>query len=394
MTPFTKQDVAILKAEIEFSIGRRILTTKDCSDLSEAIFKKTECRISTSTLKRVFGLVKSQYEPSITTLDMLAAYCGAQCFDALVAYKRRTQELPANDMLMLLKYLTAIYQQVHIPHVNDGTFINLTRKTIEFLNNHTSLALLFQKAVANTVNGKRFYFEFFVNVDKLNLFYGQGLLHYLEENKMKDAQIFGHALLCFKHWLMMEPEKLASHHKKLVEYTTLANIPVATCAHYFAGRLFYAADYGLGASVILMEANDYYKSIKNTTEPVAALHYFEFVFAQALMLTGNYYEAQIYITAGLQRGAGHHQPDAHNNLFKALTLYHAIVALNTGDSKKAAEVFDRVNPAEFYFIYKQFHTILYLQTGIKLGRLRANNQQLDFLAGTTGFKKMLRMPCT
>lgn len=65
-----------LKKTIKRRVGKRNIYTKDCEVLSNLIFNETKRQISPSTLKRFFGLINYNYNPSRFTLDTLAIFCG------------------------------------------------------------------------------------------------------------------------------------------------------------------------------------------------------------------------------------------------------------------------------------------------------------------------------
>ncbi len=50
--------------------------SKDCETLSHAIFNRTNCSISPTTLKRLYGFAKVKDKPSKFTLNTLSTYCG------------------------------------------------------------------------------------------------------------------------------------------------------------------------------------------------------------------------------------------------------------------------------------------------------------------------------
>jgi N-acetylneuraminic acid mutarotase len=66
----------VFRNQIEQVYGQKIRYPKDCEGLAEAIASKTNQRISPSTLKRLFGFVKTSSRPSPFTLDTLAGYLG------------------------------------------------------------------------------------------------------------------------------------------------------------------------------------------------------------------------------------------------------------------------------------------------------------------------------
>jgi hypothetical protein len=67
-----------IKEEIVNIFGRRIVSSRDCIQLSDEIFQKTRLQLNPNTLRRFFGLVKAAYPPSHSTLTILSKYCGFQ----------------------------------------------------------------------------------------------------------------------------------------------------------------------------------------------------------------------------------------------------------------------------------------------------------------------------
>src|ERR1700733_13556079 len=74
----------IIKHKIEQKAGQRIRYSRDCDSLAEKILSECKCSISRSTLRRLFGFVKSTKEPRIYTLDILASYIGYGTWDELL----------------------------------------------------------------------------------------------------------------------------------------------------------------------------------------------------------------------------------------------------------------------------------------------------------------------
>ena len=71
-----KRHIENLKREIGLKFGRTIESAADFDMLSIAIQQTTSETISPSTLKRIFGYVKSDAAPSATTLSILSRYAG------------------------------------------------------------------------------------------------------------------------------------------------------------------------------------------------------------------------------------------------------------------------------------------------------------------------------
>ncbi len=65
-----------LKDSVEVKFGRRIAYQKDCKILSDKLYEHTSQVVSPSTLRRFFGFLTTNSNPSRATLDILSTYCG------------------------------------------------------------------------------------------------------------------------------------------------------------------------------------------------------------------------------------------------------------------------------------------------------------------------------
>jgi hypothetical protein len=141
--------------------------------------------------------------------------------------------------------------------------------------------------VAKTKNGQVFYFEQFVNIDKLASYYGDGLRYYIAEKKEPEANIFAHSLLVFKYWLTGEDEKLEEEYRLVCKNKFSKSFHPFVCGRYFATRLYYAQVRGLQTERILGEAYKVWASLTPGNENYKSFPCFEFVFSEALILTGH-----------------------------------------------------------------------------------------------------------
>ena len=68
----------ILKKDVELKFGGEIIRSNDGSRLEREIVNNTHRHISASTIKRFFGIIKSDYNPSKYTLETFVKYIGFQ----------------------------------------------------------------------------------------------------------------------------------------------------------------------------------------------------------------------------------------------------------------------------------------------------------------------------
>ena len=74
----------LIQEKVEERFGKPIRYAKDCEILSVSIHAFTGEKISCSTVKRLFGLIESDNEPRLYTLDILAQYLGYINYDNLL----------------------------------------------------------------------------------------------------------------------------------------------------------------------------------------------------------------------------------------------------------------------------------------------------------------------
>lgn len=70
-----------LKAEVIEKYGSQLLYTKDCKVLADKITVAAGSRISTTTIRRLFGFLKSTSSPAKFTLNILSVYVGCSSWD-------------------------------------------------------------------------------------------------------------------------------------------------------------------------------------------------------------------------------------------------------------------------------------------------------------------------
>ncbi len=66
---------------IEKSFGRRVLTSRDFTQLCTDIKYRTKETIGVTTMKRIYGYINDPAETRLRTLDILASYIGYQNWD-------------------------------------------------------------------------------------------------------------------------------------------------------------------------------------------------------------------------------------------------------------------------------------------------------------------------
>ncbi|MBQ3617182.1 MAG: hypothetical protein II939_03340 [Bacteroidales bacterium] len=77
-------DINLLKEAVEQKFGAKILYAKDCAVLSDTVFEATGNKISETTIKRLWNLVASVFNPSKYTLNSFSKYIGYEDWEDFV----------------------------------------------------------------------------------------------------------------------------------------------------------------------------------------------------------------------------------------------------------------------------------------------------------------------
>lgn len=366
--------------------GRRIVSSRDCIQLSEEIFRITKARLNPNTLRRFFGLVKTIYSPSASTMQILCNYCGFLSVEDVQSYKGTIKsEADSPEQKNLLNYLVNLFRETPVENERNETFKSLVKQTILFIHQCPGLVDKFQSMIAKTKNGQDYYFEGFAQIDKLNSYYGDGLRYYLNERPDPEAQIFGHSLLVFRYWLNEDELNLERHFLELKNIGHHPSLSYNASGRYFAALLYYSNTKGETSSETLLSIYNYNTTLEGID--VTTQIDFEIVIAEALILTGNFGEGLYYADMALKKLQT--IPGSDDSILQNLHLLQAWAMYITGDYKNADLIHKSIRPTSFNFLKKQMQTILY---GFLTEKLKKDVEELDnqtrLLIKETGFSKL------
>ena len=86
----------LLCKTIEQALHQEIRTPKDFDQLRERIFLRLHQMLSATTLKRVWGYLDNEGEPSVRTLDTLAQFIGYKNYQAFCMHSPADGMEPSN----------------------------------------------------------------------------------------------------------------------------------------------------------------------------------------------------------------------------------------------------------------------------------------------------------
>jgi len=344
---------SIIKLEIEQIFGRRVISSRDCIELSEDIHSKTSERLNQNTLRRFFGLIKSEYPPSQYTLSILSKYCGFETIDE--AYNARHQNPVSEETVSIesiTHYLVSIFKDISVKDVHDRTLIHLVKHAIQFINTSESLAGKFQNQIVRTNSGSNIYFEQMVNIDKLNAYYGRALRYYLKEKGTVEAEMFASSLYVIRHWLNDEDDSLEKAAFVLVNEAVPSFKSPAMYARYFASVILYNHASGLNSDAVNAKLKAYYEVLETNARNSSDLFVYCYIIAEAFALTGQHSDALYYIVNAPEVKIDNDQ-DQSVSYIQSMNLLHSYTLYKLGEQQEAEKILITIRPAIFTFYKKK-----------------------------------------
>jgi hypothetical protein len=297
--------LSALRKELENSFGRKIMSSRDCLQLVDDIYQKTGYTINSNTLRRFFGLVKTSYSASPSTVTILSKYCGFGSIDEIEKLSVTKESVTTINREEVLQYLLSLFKHLNGEKVHNTVVETMVQQTIVFLERNPSLIDRFQRDIAKIPAGRYYYYELSVNMDRLNDYYGDGLRHYLRIDNSNEARTFVHCLLIFRYWLTEDKELLEKHLAELAAIPVNHNYPSHILGRLIAARLYAANARNESMDKILVDATKYHVAIMTSRGNASpSFPDFELAVCEALILTNNHEEAMEYIRRGKSFFAG------------------------------------------------------------------------------------------
>ncbi len=373
--------LTILKRELEANFGRKIRSSRDCLQLVEDIRTKTGFSVNSNTLRRFFGLVKSPYKPSPSTLTILLKYCGYHSLEELAGLKQKEHknELPSHESV--LHFLIGLYRHLPKQEGRNAMAEAIVEQTIFFLERHPGFIDPFHREIARTEAGRYYYFELAVNMDCLNQYYGDGLKHYLQADPQPASKIFTHSLLAFRYWLSNDIPQLEKQMQELLSIPVPANCPSHILGRQMSARILFAHSKKQSIDPILADATKYLVSLLAGSQQIAIPTYpdFELAICEALVLIGNDGEGSEFIRRGKSL-LGFAKRQISENPFK---LWEYLIQQRMNPTRRAIPGTTDKNLPSSGILQRKYQNLLRLSL---LPSNQKSKRQLADLVNQTGYK--------
>ncbi len=336
------EELKSLRKEIEERIDFKIQFSKDCFRLAELIYRVTKSYISASTVRRIWGFEKSDFSFSYSTMDILRSF--------LETYR----SLTASNHTMA-DFVLEFFQPLHFENISpdDKTFQASCRRIALLLRNDQSLFDAVYERLAQTDEGRQFYFELFPDYEFLLRGQSKGYEAYLNYSTTKSDKIFAHCILFFSALLGSDRSKMRFHAGQAFELfdKDLQLHPFVLGRFYFTqivanlnhSRERWLKKARLAEAKIERNAHGVFKEFPG-------FHYFV---CDALLYVEEWEELCYFSSVALGEFEKFSEFE-WKGYYDQLEMFQAIAFYHLGDKKKACDIFSAIDPNKFYFISRGY----------------------------------------
>jgi hypothetical protein len=377
--------ITALKKELEKNFGRKITSYRDCLQLVDDIYNKTESTVNVNTLRRFFGLVRTAYNPSPATLSIFSKYCGFNSIDDLENISVSASSETSINKEEVFHYLLSLFRNMPVLETPNVVTEAMLQQTVMFLERNPSLIDRFQREIAVTPAGQYYYFERYVNMDRLNDYYGDGLKYYARAKNSVEARIFANSLLVFRYWLTDDTSKQEKYMNEIEAVYNGFDYAPNIMGRLFASKLYDAHARNESSEKVLNDALKYYGTIAGK-KGVASSPHFELLICEALALTNQRTEALEWLNRGK-----YFLPDK-DLIPESYSVWENILKHSSSSSSNRNFLLAYKKNQKKNRLASTVFNKNYLQAiRLALNNEKKRNSELNTLVELTGYKKLLHL---
>ncbi len=385
-----------LLKETEHVFHCKVATSANCNQLSIEIRSKTSQNISSQTLRRLFGLVKTNTSPSLFTLDALSEYCGYQNWSQFCSEKE-TSDIPLVHTELFSKMVLDFYK-VPLPKLwPSSDYYIACKNTAQHIIRDEALYRSLPSQLATLPSGQLLFFECFPYIDGLGNGYQKHLRIYLQNKAARDrqSQIFANSLLFFGSLLTKNESQLKKYYSIINSITCpipyqMHDIPIA---RYIGTQILYNQHVGNPDEALLWIKKGYeYAQCYEKEDRLDFCNYF-LVLSEYLFFAGRYAECIELLRYAKNPKWNQYFINKPYDLgyYEVTQAIIAISNLKLGNHDKGMQLFKKINTSSFVFTECKLYGLFYLKQQLSLCSDKAKKKrtkilnQINGLVSDTGF---------
>lgn len=377
-----------LKLHIKEKSGISGNSFREIQQLICYIKKDTEEYLSVQTLNRFYGLITSNFSPSLSTLNILSLflnYCSFEEFEKLSVYKNSRSSLHTSVEKLFQSLFFNSYTAC-----NDKNLKWIFHNLYCMIEKNEILPEDIYPLMAQSPFGRNLFYEQFVYIDKLNGWYGDSLKYLEMQVTTCQEKIFVWSTLCCKYFLNNDCEMFNLYFKKIdqIDKRLLNNIDMLVIARYNAARI-YEVIMNNKPVTIISELETMISQPVDGQNKSEEFFNAACIIAKPLILGKFFAEAYNFLNSIKSNllVIKDVEDRARFNEFKLLKFYAGFAAGVLNDKNIFTEI-EKIQTGPFHLLTKEYYTaflnIFYLSSENK-SKVKQAKQNLVHFINTTSF---------
>ena len=364
-----------LRKNIEKKFGKDIQTATDCDNLVSLITRDCKTNISSQTLRRFFGLIKTTSGYSHFTLDLLSQFCGYSNFkDFRNACNNQELELFFGN--------------------SDNTNHNYwdrSEQLCQQIIKSPDLLVSTHHRLMSFPMARKYFMENHPLRDLLGSVYVQYFSAYLKYNTSNEAKIFAYGFLFQSSFLLQNTESMDLYYNKVKETELTENVHVIPAGLKFGVQLLYA-DFTGNENLFKRYFAEMKKArLRYRTASEKSVCSFESTVLESLIFTNRSQEMKFLIennTFQINNDEDYipsKRKETHDEVWKILC---AVAYQKMGDKKNTELFLNQINLKNLGTGWKKYYSLLYYSVYFHSAQLDQKIEcfsKLKILIGETYF---------
>jgi hypothetical protein len=379
-----------LRQNVVSTFGKQISRSFECEVLSLRISASTGEYISPQSLRRFFGFLDTDFNPSINSLNILSRYCGYFDLDDFASRTRRQAYEPLTTHEEMTLYLE--FYHLQLQDEQDINFHNACRIISTRILKNPALLDGLSKPLAQNPVSQIYFYERFPFIDGLCCGYERSIKLYLQHKKSEEAQVFGLCLLTLGAFLSQDYKLLDIAFTKLSRYSLQENWHPFLIGRFIGSHLLFhhAMDQEEAKLAWLEQANHYGSHFASMSRiRYWKFPYFQFMVCDYLNLVREYQLSYKLLLPF--RSVKLNEVTVEEGYWEALLIIMHVCSSGLSRMERSHKVPQESDLNKLGIAFKNYFTIQYIFACLQLPPRKSAKkkkemlQRADLLVRQTGF---------
>ncbi len=189
-----------LRNQIKKKSGLECNSFSQMCQLQHDIRKNINEYLSLQTLNRLFVIIKTDFNPSLNTLNLLCQYLR---YNSFLEFSHLHSSLNTQKIGLSfeLRFILSIVANVNHKLPTEHTVDQIARNICKLVAEDDNLRAGFYTAMASSEFGRKYFFELYPNIDRLDKEFGEGLKYYVLYTDNRFQLLLAYSLFSLRYFL-------------------------------------------------------------------------------------------------------------------------------------------------------------------------------------------------